>query len=43
MDQKYFLPLPMEEDVTDRSRKRVNGTECILCFECVRNCPKDAL
>ncbi len=34
---------PMEVDVTDNSRKRKNGTECILCFECVRNCPKDAL
>lgn len=34
---------PMDVDVTDNSRKRKNGTECILCFECVRNCPKDAL
>ena len=34
---------PMEVDVTDNSRKRKNGTECILCFECVQNCPKDAL
>ncbi|MBR4727580.1 MAG: 4Fe-4S dicluster domain-containing protein [Clostridia bacterium] len=34
---------PMEVDVTDNSRKRRNGTECILCMECVRNCPKDAL
>ncbi len=34
---------PMEVDVTDNSRKRKNGTECILCFECVKNCPKDAL
>ena len=34
---------PMEVDVTDNSRKRKNGTECILCFECVKNCPGDAL
>ena len=34
---------PMEVDVTDNSRKRKNGTECILCMECVKNCPKDAL
>ena len=34
---------PMEVDVTDNSRKRKNGTECILCFECVKNCPRDAL
>ena len=34
---------PMDVDVTDNSRKRKNGTECILCMECVKNCPKDAL
>lgn len=34
---------PMNVDVTDNSRKRENGTECILCFECVSNCPKNAL
>ncbi len=34
---------PMNVDITDNSRKRENGTECILCFECVKNCPKDAL
>ena len=28
---------PMDVDVTDNSRKRKNGTECILCFECKRN------
>ncbi len=33
----------MEVDVMDNSRKRKNGTECILCFECVKNCPTDAL
>lgn len=34
---------PMNVDVTDNSRRRENGTECILCMECVRHCPKDAL
>lgn len=34
---------PMDVDVTDNSRKRKNGTECILCMECVRSCLKDAL
>jgi polyferredoxin len=34
---------PMDVDVTDNSRKRMNGTECILCMECVKNCPKKAL
>lgn len=33
---------PMDVDVTDNSRKRKNGTECILCMECVHSCPKDA-
>jgi len=34
---------PMDVDMRDNSRKRVNGTECILCMECVDNCPKKAL
>ena len=34
---------PMDVDVTDNSRRRENGTECILCMECVKNCPKNAL
>lgn len=34
---------PMEVDMTNPSRNRENGTECILCFECVKNCPKNAL
>ena len=34
---------PMEVDMTDNSRKRKNGTECILCLECVKSCPKNAL
>ena len=27
---------PMDVDITDNSRKRKNGTECILCMECVK-------
>lgn len=34
---------PMEVNMTDNSRKRRNGTECIFCLECVKNCPKGAL
>lgn len=34
---------PMNVDMTDNSRKRENGTECILCMECVENCPQKAL
>lgn len=34
---------PMDVDVTDNSRKRKNGTECILCMECVKECPRKAL
>lgn len=34
---------PMDVDVTDNSRKRKNGTECILCLECAKHCPKNAL
>jgi len=40
---KCKIVCPMNVDVTDNSRKRLNGTECILCMECVNNCPKDAL
>ena len=34
---------PMDVDVTDNSRSRENATECILCMECVKACPKGAL
>lgn len=34
---------PMEVDVTDNQRCRKNGTECILCMECVESCPKGAI
>jgi polyferredoxin len=33
----------MDVDMLDDSRKRRNGTECILCLECVKACPKKAL
>lgn len=34
---------PMNVDMTDNARSRENGTECILCMECVEECPKKAL
>lgn len=34
---------PMNVDMTDNSRKRCNGTECILCLECINQCPQKAL
>ena len=34
---------PMDVDMLDNSRKRLHGTECILCFQCVNACPKNAL
>lgn len=34
---------PMDVDMTDNSRRRKNGTECILCMECAKACPKKAL
>ena len=34
---------PMDVDVTDNSQQRKNGTECILCMECVDGCPKQAI
>lgn len=34
---------PMNVDMTSNSRKRKNGTECILCMQCVDSCPKKAL
>ena len=34
---------PMDVDVTNNARSRQNGTDCILCFECVNSCPKKAL
>jgi polyferredoxin len=34
---------PMDVDMTDNSRNRKNGTDCILCFECAKAWPKKAL
>lgn len=34
---------PMDVDMTDNSRSRKNGTECILCMNCIDKCPKKAL
>ena len=34
---------PMEVDMLDNARSRANGTECILCMECVDGCPAHAL
>jgi ferredoxin-type protein NapH len=34
---------PMNVDMLDNRRSRLNGTECILCMACVKSCPKNAL
>lgn len=34
---------PMDVDMTDNSRKRLNGTECILCVQCIDECPTKSL
>lgn len=34
---------PMDVDMMDNSRKRMNGTECILCMKCIDACPQNAL
>lgn len=34
---------PMDVDMIDNSRKRLNGTECILCTNCIDECPKNSL
>ena len=34
---------PMDVDVLDDSRHRRNATECILCLECAKACPKGAI
>lgn len=33
----------MNVEMTNNSRKRINGTECILCFKCIDECPQKAL
>lgn len=34
---------PMNVDMTDNRRKRINGTECILCSNCIDACSEKAL
>ena len=34
---------PMEVDMLNNKYNRENGTECILCMECVMECPQKAL
>jgi len=34
---------PMDVDMLDNKRSRKNGTECIVCNECITACPKNAL
>lgn len=34
---------PMDVDMVDNSRKRLNGTECIICTKCIDECPTKAL
>ncbi len=34
---------PMDVEMTNNSRKRINGTECILCLRCTEECPTKAL
>ena len=34
---------PMEVDMLNNKYSRENGTECILCMECVMECPQKAL
>ena len=40
---KCLKVCPMNVEVNKESRKRKNGTECILCYECSRECPVKAL
>ena len=41
--RKCLRVCPMNVDMLDDSRKRKNGTECILCCNCIKECPKKAL
>ena len=34
---------PMDVEILNDSRKRKNGTECILCLNCAKDCPKNAI
>ncbi len=40
---KCLRVCPMDVEVNKESRKRKNGTECILCYECTKSCPTKAL
>ena len=40
---KCLRVCPMNVEVNKESRKRKNGTECILCYECTKACPTKAL
>lgn len=40
---KCLKVCPMNVDMTNNSRKRINGTECILCLTCVDQCPCKAI
>lgn len=40
---KCLIVCPMNVDMLDNSRKRKNGTECILCGQCIKSCKNDAL
>lgn len=41
--QKCKTVCPMDVDMTDNARSRKNGTECILCLNCIKACPAKAL
>ena len=34
---------PMDVDILDNKRSRKHGTECILCLECVKECPNNSI
>lgn len=34
---------PMDVDILNNKRNRKNGTECILCGNCIRECPQKAV
>ena len=35
---KCLRACPMDVEVNREARKRKNGTECILCYECTKVC-----
>lgn len=40
---KCLKVCPMNVEITNNSRQRKNGTECILCMTCVNQCPCKAI